>query len=305
MTDTSTSKPHSADYFGEQRDYWWNSDFIGLMARRWKLDQVHVALDVGAGIGHWGRLLAPHLAPRARVVGIDLEPTWIEEARARAERSGLGDRLSYRLGNADHIPFHDREFDLVTCQTLLIHVPDPRAVLREMRRVLKPGGLLAVAEPNNLSSIVCLGSTAFDRDTESIVDMFRLHLMCQRGKAKLGEGHNSIGDLMPGWFNEVGLNDISVHLSDKASSLIPPYGPREQEVRRAEMIDFANREQYAWDRADTRRFFLAGGGTEVDFDRLWEIVGSAARDTKSALESNTEHQAGGGVHYLVAGRRPA
>jgi SAM-dependent methyltransferase len=295
--------PHSAEHFGPSRDFWWNADFIALMARRWQLEAVHVALDVGAGVGHWGRLLFPHLAPEARVFGIDREDTWIREAHQRAERAGLEGRLTYRLGEAERIPFHDGVFDLVTCQTVLIHVRDPRAVLREMMRVLKPGGLVAVAEPNNLANVMVRGSTLFSRGPERALDVLRLHFVCQQGKQSLGEGHNSIGDMLPGWFAEVGLTAVAAYVSDKASALFPPYAGKEQQVRRAEALDEAEREVYAWDRRDTRRYFLAGGGTEADFERLWGVAGAVAREAAASLRAQKEHTAGGGVQYLVSGRK--
>lgn len=49
---------HSAEHFGDTRDYWWNRDFLQLMAKRWKLGTVRNVLDVGCGVGHWGMLLA-------------------------------------------------------------------------------------------------------------------------------------------------------------------------------------------------------------------------------------------------------
>jgi cyclopropane fatty-acyl-phospholipid synthase-like methyltransferase len=47
-----TLDSHSAEYFGETRDYWWNLDFLELMGRRLSLDRVQDVLDVGCGIGH-------------------------------------------------------------------------------------------------------------------------------------------------------------------------------------------------------------------------------------------------------------
>ncbi len=302
---TAPAKPHSADWFGDSRDFWWNEDFVALMARRWRLGEVHRALDVGAGVGHWGRVILPHLAPGARMVGIDREDTWILEAHRRADQAGIGDRLTYRFGDAARIPFHDGTFDLCTCQTLLIHVADPRAVLREMARVVVPGGLVAVVEPNNLANIMSLGCTLFHADPERQLDVVRLHLVAQRGKEALGEGHNSVGDLLPGMFAEVGLLEVSVYVSDKASALIPPYLGREQQVRRDEMIAMADKEMFAWDRGETRRFFLAGGGSEAEFERLWAVAGAATREAAAALRKGTEHQAGGGLQYLIAGRKPA
>jgi SAM-dependent methyltransferase len=294
---------HSADYFGETRNFWWNADFIALMAHRYQLSASRFALDVGAGLGHWGKVLLPHLAPEARVVGIDREQEWILEAHRRAAAAGLEGRLSYRLGDAAHIPFHDEVFDLVTCQTLLIHVADPRAVLREMMRVLQPGGLVVVSEPNNLANVLSLGSTLFHGDPERVLDLVRLHLVSQRGKQSLGEGHNSIGDMLPGWLAELGLEGVTVHVSDKATPLIPPYRGREQEARRDEALSWTERELYAWDRTDTRRFFLAGGGTEPELERLWGVARAASRQIAAALRAGTEHQAGGGMQYLVSGRK--
>jgi trans-aconitate methyltransferase len=74
---STDAQPHSAEYLGEQRDFWWNPDFLRLMARRWRLSDVRAVLDVGCGLGHWGRLLASLLPARAAILGIDREPAWI------------------------------------------------------------------------------------------------------------------------------------------------------------------------------------------------------------------------------------
>jgi ubiquinone/menaquinone biosynthesis C-methylase UbiE len=147
-------------------------DLLALMARRWQLGSARFALEVGAGAGEWGRLLLPHLAPEARVIGVDREAASIHEAHRRAELAGMAGRLSYRLGDADRLPFHDGVFDLVTCQTAQIHVRDGRAMVREMIRVLQRGGLVAVA-------------------------------------TQLGEGQDAIGDLLPVWFAEAGLAGVA------------------------------------------------------------------------------------------------
>ncbi len=108
-------------------------------------------LDVGCGVGHWGVLLASVMSGDVRVTGVEREPSWVEQARARAAALGLAGRFSYQQGEAERLPFPDDSFDLTTCQTVLIHLPDPAAAIAEMRRVTRPGGLVVVAEPNNLS----------------------------------------------------------------------------------------------------------------------------------------------------------
>ena len=119
-------KPHSAEYFGESRNHWWNEDFLQLIGERLQLHRAKSVLDVGCGVGHWGRALAPVLSEDARVLGVDREPRWVSEAAARAEAVGLGERFRYQQGDATSLPFPDGTFDLVTCQTVLIHLADPR-----------------------------------------------------------------------------------------------------------------------------------------------------------------------------------
>jgi SAM-dependent methyltransferase len=304
-TPDAPAKLHSAEFFGEQRDFWWNADYVALLARRFGLEGVHLALDVGSGIGHWSRVLLPHLPAEARIFGIDREETWVKQAAARAAQAGYGDRVSYRLGDATAIPFHDGVFDLVTCQTLLIHVKDPRAVLREMMRVAKPGGLVLLAEPNNMANTLVLGSTQFRAPLEEIFDFLRLYLTATRGKENLGEGNDSIGELIPGYAAEVGLVDVQVCLNDRPSPLFPPYAGRAQEVLRQQMLDWDERDFWCWGHDETRRYFLAGGGAEGDFERLWAAGLAGARKIAAELRAGREHQAGGTLGYVIAGRKPA
>ena len=137
-----STEPHSATYFDEQRDFWWNDDFLRLVAARIGLELVRSVLEVGAGLGHWGSTLLEVLSPEACVVGVERDPRWVIQAGERVDELGLTGRCRYVQGVAEALPFKDESFDLVTCQTLLIHVADPTAVIREMRRVVRPGGLL-------------------------------------------------------------------------------------------------------------------------------------------------------------------
>lgn len=299
------AKLHSAEYFGDQRDFWWNQDYVALLAKRWRLGEVRTALDVGCGVGHWSRVILPHLPAEARLFGIDREPEWVKQAAARAERAGFAERASYRLGDAEKIPFHDDVFDLVTCQTLLIHVRDPKAVLREMMRVLKPGGLLAVVEPNNMAGQLVLYSTQFHAPIDQILDTVRLYLTCTRGKENLGEGNDSIGELIPGYASEVGFTDIDVSLNDRASPLFPPYPGRAQEVLKAQVLEWDGRDFWCWGREETRRYFLAGGGAEADFERLYAIALESSHEAAAALRAGKAHQAGGTIGYVISGRKPA
>ncbi|WP_397601418.1 class I SAM-dependent methyltransferase [Silvanigrella sp.] len=207
-------KPHSQDFFGEYRNFWWNQDFIELMAKRWCLDKINSVLDVGCGIGHWGRVLSPFLSKTCVISGIDMEPASIKNAIQITNKYELEKRFHYYVAFADQIPFPDNTFDMVTCQTVLIHIKDVIKILKEMKRVLKPGGLLVVAEPNNAASNLIENLISFDDPIEIKLKRIQFALTCEKGKSILGLGHNSIGDLLPGFFSQIELSDIKVYQSD-------------------------------------------------------------------------------------------
>lgn len=297
-------QPHSAEYFGEARDHWWDPDFLAVVLHRWGLTGCQRVLDVGCGVGHWGRVLLPHLSPHATLVGIDREAEWVAQATARARATGIGHRVHYQLGDARQIPFPDTAFDLVTCQTVLIHVADVPAVIREMMRVLKPGGHLVVAEPNNIASSQAVGSTRFDEPVEQRIDMTRFQLICERGKEALGEGNNSVGDLIPGLLVEAGLQGVQVSQSSRPFPLLPPYATAAEQALRAQIIDWADRDFWIWSREDTRRYFLAGGGDIGEFELLWNLAIGLSRAEADALRGGRYHGAGGSICYLVSGTKP-
>ncbi|WP_050419443.1 class I SAM-dependent methyltransferase [Bradyrhizobium tropiciagri] len=298
-----TQTSHSAEYFGGTRDYWWNIDFLGLIADRLSFKQIGSVLDVGCGVGHWGQLLARLLPQDPRLDGVDRDPHWVEQATARAAARGLGHRCSYSVSTAERLRFEDASFDLVTCQTLLIHVADPAAVVAEMTRVVRPGGLVLASEPNNISSALVLNSVSSGRLPDDILAAARLQLLCERGKAALGEGNNSIGDLVPGLLAASGLVDVRVYLNDKTNPLIPPYDTAEQRAMLEEWSDMKSRDFWIWSRDDTYRFFLAGGGREDEFDRLWATVTAQGDELTKAVADRSYWGPGASIQYLVAGRR--
>jgi len=255
-----TLEAHSAEYFGDTRDYWWNQDFIELIGRRFAFEKVRDVLDVGCGVGHWAQVLASALPVEAQVIGVDRDRSWVNKATERAASRGISHRFRYERSDAQALPFPDASFDLVTCQTLLIHVADPSIAIAEMVRVARPGGLVLAAEPNNVTSSLIMNSIAFNDPVEKVLGGVRLQLLCERGKAALGEGNNSVGDVVPGLFVASGLTDVSVYLNDKTNAFLPPYSTCEQHAMLEEFQDFESRDFWIWNRADTFRYFLAGRG---------------------------------------------
>ena len=101
-------------------------------------------LDFGCGPGTITVGLAQAAHP-GEVHGIDMEESQIELARAAAAAGGH-DNAIFHVGNVYELPFEDGYFDAAHCHAVLMHVPDTQRALREVSRVLKPGGMIAIRE---------------------------------------------------------------------------------------------------------------------------------------------------------------
>ena len=99
-------------------------------------------VEVACGPGLIARAMASRVGS---VVGIDLTPTMIEKARADAADAGVAN-VRFELGDATALPLPDDSLDGAITRFSLHHIPAPIRVLEEMRRVVKPGGLVVVAD---------------------------------------------------------------------------------------------------------------------------------------------------------------
>ena len=295
---------HSAEYFGDARDFWWNEDSLRWLLGRWRIDEARTVLDVGCGVGHWGRLLGRVLPEECSFTGVDREPLWAEKAAARTEGLGLAHRFRYQVGRAEELPFEDNSFDLVTCQTVLMHLRDPGVVLREMTRVARPGGLLLVAEPTHLVAPVLLDAIAINEPTEAMAALLRFQLHCQRGKASMGEGNDLIGEALPSLFAATGLCEIEMRVNDRVNPLVPPYESDFAKALVDEAKDLSERERWMWDRATTWRYFAAGGGDDAAFEAGWQRILAFQRRVTTAIAERRYAGAGSGTTYIIRGRKP-
>ena len=101
-------------------------------------------LEVGCGTGATTRFLAQRSDFSGKAFGVDQSVPFIDAARRFARDENIGDRVDFRAGDAHHLDFPDATFDAVIAHTLISHVTDPATVVREMVRVVRPGGTVAI-----------------------------------------------------------------------------------------------------------------------------------------------------------------
>jgi SAM-dependent methyltransferase len=121
-------------------------------------------LDLGCGVGHLLAWLTRH-AP-ARYHGVDLSVNSARAARSRASA------IEVSVGDAGRLPFREGSFDRVVCNGSAHHLPDVRAALGEIRRVLRPGGRVVLHEPVDTPVTGAIRHTLFRRSPyESPADL--------------------------------------------------------------------------------------------------------------------------------------
>jgi ubiquinone/menaquinone biosynthesis C-methylase UbiE len=99
-------------------------------------------------------------------VGLDIDPQIIERARASAAEA-RADNVRFEVGDVHKLPYPDGAFDAVFAQAMLMHVPDPLLPLKEMRRVLRPGGIIGIADAD-LAGEYTVPETPLMREAEAL-----------------------------------------------------------------------------------------------------------------------------------------
>ncbi len=109
-------------------------------------------LDAGCGNGRYSKFLLRRADADARLTGFDLSVNMLERARRRLKST----RVQFAAADLTRLPYADATFDAAVSGWVLEHLPDPRPGLRELRRVLRPGGkLLLLATEDTLTGAMC------------------------------------------------------------------------------------------------------------------------------------------------------
>jgi ubiquinone/menaquinone biosynthesis C-methylase UbiE len=130
-------------------------------------------LDCACGPGTISVGLAQAVAP-GKLTGIDLEASQLALARENAAKLGLTN-VMFGQGSVFELPYEDSQFDAVFGHAVLEHMRDPLAVVKEMYRVLKPGGLVGIRSPDLGTNVYAPSNEVFEKVLE-IYLKYRQHL---------------------------------------------------------------------------------------------------------------------------------
>lgn len=186
---------------------------IRAMIKALQLPAGSRGLDVGCGIGLQCLLFAEEVGPAGRVTGLDISAEMLGHAREIAKEAGLAERISFKEGDAAKLPFDDNTFDWVWSCDCVGYAPwEPLPLLKEMARVAKPGGTVAIAAWS--SEKLLPGYPLLEARLEATAD----------GIAPFAEGKKPELHFMRalGWFHELGLEECEAQAF--AGSFYAPLG---------------------------------------------------------------------------------
>jgi SAM-dependent methyltransferase len=154
-------------------------------------------LDVGCGPGTITVDLAGLVAP-GEVVGIDSVDEPLVGAREAARAAGVDDHVRFEVADGMALPFDDGTFDVVHAHQVLQHVPDPVGMLREMRRVTRPGGIVAARDSDYAAFTWHPAVPALDEWLE-----------LYHRVARASGGEPDAGRRLLAWAHAAGLDDVT------------------------------------------------------------------------------------------------
>jgi SAM-dependent methyltransferase len=165
-------------------------------------------LDVGCGPGFFAERVADELLDGGRVTGVDVDTALLEVGRARLAGRGLPVELV--AGTAVRLPLPDDSADFAYARFLFQHLTDPAVVLAEMVRVVRPGGVVALADTDD-------GSLVVHPEPEGFADLLVASAEAQRDRG----GDRHVGRKLKWMLCEAGLTDVRGHARAFTTELVP------------------------------------------------------------------------------------
>ena len=213
-------------------------------------------LEAGSGAGGFTELLAEAVGQEGSVTALDVIPELLQTVRQRLDSSPLKGRVSYHEGDIQQLPFENRQFDVVWSSRTVHHLPDQLAGVRELCRVLKPGGRLLLREgglrPQVLPADVGIGEPGLeDRLALAFHRWFHAHVRGGKAAVRYPYGWTQL-------LRDAGLVDVT------AKSFLLEQMPPFTELQ----VEYMARLLSRWVDSDERRTFIS----DEDADVIQQLV---------------------------------
>jgi ubiquinone/menaquinone biosynthesis C-methylase UbiE len=167
-------------------------------------------LEVGCGTGVVVRDLAGLVGRRGEVVGVDASRRLLDRARALSRETARHTRIVWRVADAASLPFAANRFDAALAVTVILHVADPLRVVREMARVTRPGGRVAVQDQD-------FGMVAVTHPERELTERI------MRGVAERVYEEPHSGRRLPGLLRAAGLVDVRLRTDVYQDTTLEPW----------------------------------------------------------------------------------
>lgn len=258
--------------------------------------------DIGCGSAASSLTLAPYILPGGRIFGFDRDPGGVENARRNADAVGLSEMAEFAEGDATAIPVEPASFDVTACQTVLMHVPSPEAVIAEMARVTVAGGLVAATEPDFSTSVVSHLNGARRSPEDAALWAGAMARVFDGGRLRRA-GDWGIGSRLVLPFRDAGLRGVRARSVPASWMVMPGPDGRSADARRWALELFYPQEDSAVF-VMQRENHAAAGGDPAEWVALTEL---RRRELAAILGSDEGASAILHVHtsaYLTVGRVP-
>ena len=198
------------EYLIKTRKLYYNDDYLEFLVKSvLKIEAPVSIVDFGCGYGFLGLKLLQLLPKGSRYTGIDIGEKLINKAKEIFKESPYDTNFI----NADVNEFAENNcFDIAVCHSLLLHLPEPRKVIKNMTQCVKDNGRIICFEPNWISSMANI-----DIDSLNQSEIVKLGILQKlyENMAKNNGKNGNIGIKIPALFHEMGIKNIECRVSDK------------------------------------------------------------------------------------------
>lgn len=256
------------------RKFMWREDTLSMLASWIGLKPGMTVADIGCGLGYLGYSFWSHFGEGGMYVGLDQSASLIAQAQDMSQSWAKNGKAIFVTGNALDIPIEDDSFDVVMGQTIVMHLPDPLAGVKEMLRILKPGGKIVCIEPHNINfQLSHTHSSLHELSVEEKVLVYKVSAVIESVFIKHGVNRDSIGNYMPLLLQKGGAKNIDIRANDSVSFVVPHnyQGEKEQHYINEVRNSLLHKEKTIEMLTLQQPLFLEGGGTLEEFQAFIKI----------------------------------